>query len=252
MGKSASVKLAPPSAILVVDIGGTKVKLLASGEAGPRKFASGKRLKPAAMVARVRRLAEDWDFHAVSIGFPGMVGEHGPRAEPPNLGPGWVGFDFAAAFERPVRILNDAAMQALGSYEGGRMLFIGLGTSLGSTLIAGNVLVPLELGHLYWGDKKLGDLAGGAGLKRLGKKAWRRFIHDLLVNLRGAFTADYVVVGGGNARKLNDLPDGIRKGHNNAAFRGGVRLWQLDDVQTQTTDGQHLTHPAMMGEWKLI
>jgi polyphosphate glucokinase len=243
----------PPESILVIDIGGSKVKMLVSGHHEPRKFASGKRLKPGPMVEKVRRLTTDWQYQSVSIGFPGIVGEHGPSAEPGNLGPGWVGFDFAAAFECPVRIINDAAMQALGSYEGGRMLFLGLGTGLGSALIAEHVVVPLELGRLFvLGDKPLGELIGNAGLKRVGKKDWREKVNAVITNLMGAFNADYVVVGGGNARKCNSLPEGARKGHNLAAFRGGIRLWHIDDVKTQTANVHHLAGPAMVGEWKLI
>ncbi|MCI0640253.1 MAG: hypothetical protein L0Y70_14365, partial [Gemmataceae bacterium] len=187
-----------PESILVVDIGGTKVKILASGHTDPIKLPSGKRLKPGHMVEAIREVAEPWKFDAVSIGFPGLVGEHGPRAEPPNLGGGWVGFDFAAAFGRPVRIINDAAMQALGCYEGGRMLFLSLGTRLGSTLVAGNVLVPLELGRLACANgKPFHDIAGASGLKTLGKKEWRRLVRKMIASLQDAFTADYVAVGGG-------------------------------------------------------
>ncbi|MCI0381294.1 MAG: ROK family protein [Gemmataceae bacterium] len=245
--------MASPESILVVDIGGSKIKILASGHTEPVKLPSGKKLKPGAMVEAIRELAKPWNFDAVSIGFPGLVGEHGPRAEPPNLGAGWVGFDFAAAFERPVRIINDAALQALGSYEGGRMLFLSLGTGLGSTLVAGNVLVPLELGHLTCADgQPLHNIAGADGLKTLGKKEWRRLVRKMITNLMDAFSADYVTVGGGNARKASPLPSGARLGHNLAAFRGGIRLWHIDQVRTQTTDGTHLSTPATMGEWKLI
>lgn len=243
----------PPDNILVVDIGGSKVKLLASGHHEPRKFTSGKRLTPGPMVERVRELASDWRFQAVSIGFPGVVGQHGPSAEPGNLGSGWVGFDFAAAFECPVRIINDAAMQALGSYEGGRMLFLGLGTGLGSTLIADHVVVPLELGRLAAADGiSLGELVGDPGLKRLGKKAWRQAVNEMVKHLLTAFNADYVVVGGGNSRKCDVLPESARKGNNLAAFRGGIRLWHIDDVKTQTTDGHQFAAPSMIGGWKLI
>jgi polyphosphate glucokinase len=173
----------------------------------------------------------------------------GERAQPSAQ----VLVGFAAAFERPIRIVNDAAMQALGCYEGGRMLFLSLGTALGSTLIAGNVLVPMELGNLHHeSGQKLGEAAGAQSLKRLGKTAWRRLVVKAVSNLQGAFAADYVFVGGGNARKLNSLPKGVRKGNNLAAFSGGVRLWQMQDVQTQTIDGKHLTQPAVIGEWKLI
>ena len=244
---------APPTSNQVIDIGGTSVKIMADGHTRHRKFPSGKDLKPDVMVKTVRKLADKWKYEAVSIGFPGIVGPHGPRSEPGNLGSGWVGFDYAAAFEKPVRILNDAAMQALGSYEGGRMLFIGLGTSLGSTLIAGGVLVPLELGTILVGDGiRLADIAGAAGLERLGKKQWRRLLREHLAHLIDAFTADYMVIGGGNARKLKEPPSGARLGHNRAAYRGGIRLWNIEDIPTHTSDGGMLSTPAVLGDWKLI
>jgi polyphosphate glucokinase len=204
-----------PASILAIDIGGSKVKVLAAGQTEPRKIRSGKKLTPAGMVEAVRELAEGWDYEAVSIGYPGMVGEHGPRSEPGNLGPGWVGFDFAAAFGLPVRIINDAAMQALGSYEGGRMLFLGLGTGLGSTLIADHVIIPLELGQLLYKDgEMLGDLLGTQSLKRLGQKSWCRVVEEVVPMLMSALLVDYVVLGGGNGKKLKQLPAGVRLGNN--------------------------------------
>jgi hypothetical protein len=162
----------PPKQVLVIDIGGTKLKVLATGQTEPRKVASGKRMTPARMIEAVKALTEDWEYQAVSIGFPGLVGDHGPRSEPGNLGSGWVGFDYAAAFGMPVRISNDAAMQAMGSYEGGRMLFLGLGTGLGSALIAQNAIVTLELGRLLFSEgTTLGELLGRRGFQRMGKKA---------------------------------------------------------------------------------
>src|SRR5262245_34616634 len=170
-----SAPQAAPTTLLVIDIGGTNVKLLATGQTEPRKFLSGPKLTPAAMVAKVQDLSQDWSYEALSIGYPGLVGNHGPQAEPGNLGSGWVGFDFAAAFGRPVRMLNDAALQALGSYEGGRMLFLGLGTGLGAALIADRVIVPLELGQLrYTKSLSLWDTLGRQGLKSLGERAWKR------------------------------------------------------------------------------
>ena len=167
----------PPASVLVVDIGGTNLKVLATGQTEPRKTPSGPALTPQMMVELVRDLAKDWTYDAVSIGYPGQVGDHGPRQEPGNLGAGWVGFNYAAAFERPVRIINDAAMQALGSYDGGRMLFLGFGTGLGSALIAENVIVPLELGNIPEpGGSNLGDILGRRGMKRLGKRRWRRAV----------------------------------------------------------------------------
>jgi polyphosphate glucokinase len=214
------------SQVLTVDIGGTSIKILASGQTEPRKRRSGKSLSPPKMVEIVQELAEGWDYEAISIGYPGLVGTLGPSSEPGNLGNGWVGFDFASAFGLPVRIMNDAAMQALGSYEGGRMLFLGLGTGLGSAMITEEFILTLELGQLpYKRGETLGEALGRQGLKRLGKTAWRRVVADVAPALMKAFLADSVVIGGGNAKKLRELPAGIRLGHNLTAFRGGYRLW---------------------------
>ena len=243
----------PPRSILAVDVGGTRVKVLATGQHEPRRKRSGPALTPQEMVATARELAADWDYEAVSVGYPGQVGDNGPRSEPGNLGPGWVGFNFAAAFERPVRMLNDAAMQALGSYEGGRMLFLGLGTGLGSTLIAENVIVPLELGRVPDRDgRPLGEVLGRPGLKRLGKRKWRRAVARAVPPLMAALLADYVVVGGGNAKLLKDPPPGVRLSNNLTAFRGGFRLWHVDDVRTLSdVEGEPPT-PAPTAEWRLI
>src|SRR5262245_21833890 len=223
-----------PKSILAVDVGGRGLKVLATGQSEPRRRASGPHLTPQDMVAAVQELAEDWPYEAVSIGYPGQVGDHGPRSEPGNLGDGWVGFDFPAAFGKPVRIVNDAAMQALGSYDGARMLFLGLGTGLGSTLIAEHVIVPLELGRLPYpgGHATLGDVLGRRGLKRLGKKKWRRAIDQVDPDLMAALLADYVVLGGGNAKRVKHVPGGARLSNNLTAFRGGFRLWHVEDVQT--------------------
>ena len=242
-----------PAKILAIDVGGTKVKVLTSGETEPRKLPSGKRLTPARMVEAVREAAGDWDYEAVSIGYPGLVGDHGPRSEPGNLGSGWVGFDFAAAFGRPVRIINDAAMQALGSYDGGRMLFLGLGTGLGSALIAEKVIVPLELGRLAYKDgQRLGDVLGRQGMERLGKSAWRQAAQEAITALMGAFVADYVVLGGGNAKQVKELPPNTRLGHNLTAFRGGFRLWNLEDFPTLSADGSPPAASSEPAEWRLI
>ena len=183
--------MAPPSTILVIDIGGSMVKILVTGETEPRLRRSGKSLTPTQLVAVVHALAEGWTYEAISIGYPGEVGARGPRSEPGNLGPGWVGFNFAAAFGCPVRIINDAAMQALGNYEGGRMLFLGLGTGLGSALIADRVIVPLELAQLPFLDgTPLDHVLGKRGLQRLGKKAWRQAVDALVPRLMEAFLAD--------------------------------------------------------------
>jgi polyphosphate glucokinase len=219
------------SQVLTVDIGGSNIKVLASGQTEPRKRRSGRSLTPPKMVEAVQELAEGWDYEAISIGYPGLVGTLGPSSEPGNLGGGWVGFDFGAAFGLPVRIMNDAAMQALGSYEGGRMLFLGLGTGLGSAMITEEFILTLELGQIpYKRRETLGDALGRQGLKRLGKAAWRRAIMDVAPALMKAFLADSVVIGGGNAKKLRELPAGIRLGHNLTAFRGGYRMWNTGTV----------------------
>jgi polyphosphate glucokinase len=234
-----------PTSILVIDIGGTKVKVLATGQTEPRKAPSGKEFTPSRLVETARELAQDWEYEGISIGYPGMVGAQGPRSEPGNLGPGWVGFDFAAAFGKPVKMVNDAAMQALGSYEGGRMLFLGLGTGLGSALIAGNVIVPLEVGRLlYDGERTLSEVLGRRGLERLGKSEWRQAVTRTVTALMGAFVADYVVIGGGNAKQVKELPPGARLGHNLTAFRGGTRLWSLEDVWVLAASGGESSHPT--------
>jgi polyphosphate glucokinase len=217
--------------VLVIDIGGSHVKLLASGIAveDARSFDSGKDLTPDELVARTKALVSDWDYDVVSIGYPGRVGPDGPSAEPGNLSDGWVGFDYPKAFDRPVRIANDAAMQALGGYEGGRMLFLGLGTGLGSALVANHVIVPLELGSLRLrGDEDLFNRLGKRGLERNGEKAWAEAVIDTAQHLRDAFLADYVVLGGGNAERIGELPKHIRCGSNDDAFNGGFRLWEED------------------------
>jgi polyphosphate glucokinase len=204
-------------------------------------------------VESIAGLAEGWEYDAVSIGYPGLVGDSGPRSEPGNLGFGWVGFDYAAAFGRPVKLVNDAAMQALGSYEGGRMLFLGLGTGLGSALIAEKVLVPLELGDIpYRKGRTLADVVGRRGMDLLGRRAWRRIVGQLVPALQRAFSADYVVIGGGNAKRLLELPHGARRGHNLTAFRGGFRLWGVEDVPVQAPDGKENHDPAPPQEWRLI
>jgi polyphosphate glucokinase len=242
-----------PTKILVVDIGGTKIKVLASGQTEPRKAGSGKRLTPAKMVEVVKELTSDWVYDGVSIGYPGMVGGHGPRSEPGNLGAGWVGFNFAAAFDRPVRVINDAAMQALGSYEGGRMLFLGLGTGLGSALIAENDIIPLELGQLQHKDGgNLGEVLGKKGLERLGKEAWTQAVAAAVAALTIAFMADYVVLGGGNAKKMKGLVPGIRLGHNLTAFRGGRRLWNIEHVPTLSTEGNVMASSPPPASWRVL
>jgi predicted NBD/HSP70 family sugar kinase len=242
-----------PTRILVIDIGGTKIKILASGQVEPRKVSSGRRLTPFRMVEHVKKLAGDWEYEAISLGYPGLVGNHGPRSEPGNLGPGWVGFDFAAAFGCPVRIINDAAMQALGSYEGSRMLFLGLGTGLGSTLIAENTIIPLELGEIpYKGSEKLGVVLGKKGLRRLGREAWVEAVREVVTALGAAFVADYIVLGGGNAKKLKNLLPGVRLGHNLTAFRGGLRLWNIEYASTLSAEGHQPPVYQPPTDWRMV
>jgi polyphosphate glucokinase len=212
--------------IMVVDVGGTHVKVLASGRRTPIKIRSGPGLTAAKMVRDVRAATKGWKYDAVTIGYPGPVLHGKPLANPHNLGGGWVGFKFAKAFHCPVRIINDAAMQALGSYKGGRMLFLGLGTGLGSAMVIDGVLEPMELAHLpYKKGRTYEEYVGKSGLKRLGKKKWRRAVVDVLTRLKAAFQLDDLVVGGGNAKLLGTLPPGIRIGRNANAFTGGYRLW---------------------------
>jgi polyphosphate glucokinase len=212
--------------VLVIDIGGTNLKVQATGQPEPRKAPSGDRLTPAQMVCKVRELAAGWAYGAVSLGYPGLVGPDGPADEPGNLGEGWVGFDFAKAFGCPVKVINDAAMQALGSYAGGRMLFLGLGTGLGSTLVSANVLVPLELGCLPFRGVTFADWLGKDGLKRHGKAAWLAAVTEAVRILKQAVAADHVVLGGGNAAEVDPLPEGVVRGGNENAFEGGFRLWE--------------------------
>src|SRR5436190_4031385 len=208
--------------ILVIDVGGTHVKVLASGHRGPREIPSGPSLTASGMVAAVKRLTADWRYDVVSIGFPGVVVHGRPVAEPHNLGGGWVGFDFARAFGCPVKIVNDAAMQALGSYRGGRMLFLGLGTGLGSALIVDGILEPMELAHLpYKKGRTYEEYVGTASLERCGKKKWRRHVLDVTKRFKAALEADYVVLGGGNAKVVGKLPGGVLLGNNTHAFIGG-------------------------------
>ena len=213
--------------VLVIDVGGTNVKLLATGKRAPRKVPSGPAMTAPAMVEAVQQLAADWSYDVIALGYPGAVLRGRPAADPKNLGEGWVAFDFEKAFGCPVKVVNDAAMQALGSYEGGRMLFLGLGTGLGSALITDGVLVPMELAHLrYKKGRTYEDYVGLRGLKRYGKKKWRQYVEDVVSALRDALQADYVVLGGGNAVKLNRLPERVRLGNNAHAFLGGFRLWE--------------------------
>src|ERR1051326_1564936 len=213
--------------ILVIDVGGTHVKVLATGQSEERKLPSGPMMTANKMVRDVKRVTKDWEYGGISIGYPGPVIHGHPLREPHNLGGGWVGFDFARAFQCPVKIVNDAAMQALGSYEGGRMLFLGLGTGLGSAMIVDGILEPMELAHLpYKKGRTYEDYLGIRGLKRLGKMKWRHHVADVVKRLKDALEVEYVVIGGGNARLIEKLPPGAVLGDNQNAFTGGFRLWQ--------------------------
>jgi polyphosphate glucokinase len=215
--------------VLVIDVGGNHVKILATGQKQSREFPSGPTLTAKQMVAGVKKLARDWKYDAVSIGYPGLVIRNRPLAEPHNLGRGWMGCDFKAALKRPVKVVNDAAMQALGSYRRGKMLFLGLGTGLGSTLIADGIVEPMELGHLPYKKGTYEDYVGMRGLQKRGKKKWRRNVADVVTRLVTALEPDDVVIGGGNVKKLKQLPKGCRMGDNANAFRGGFRLWEKVD-----------------------
>ncbi len=216
------------SAVLVVDVGGNHIKVLASGEQESRRADSGPNMTSAQMVETAKKLADDWTWDRVSVGIPSPV--HGGRvvAEPANLGKGWVDFDYESAFGKPTKVVNDAAMQALGSYEGGKMLFIGLGTGLGSAFVANGFVQPMELGHLPYKKATFEDYAGRAALDRRGKERWLSDVADIVAKLTAALEPDYVVLGGGNAKKLDELPPNARLGANSDAFTGGFRLWDPD------------------------
>jgi polyphosphate glucokinase len=213
--------------VLAIDIGGSHVKLRVSNVREAREFISGPALTAAQMVASVRRLTKDWTFDAVSIGYPGPVLHGKVVAEPHNLGRGWVGFNFHKAFRRPTLVMNDAAMQAIGSYEGGRMLFLGLGTGLGTAMIVNGIVEPMELAHLPFKDgRTYEDYVGEAGRRRLGARKWRKAVKEVIGQLAAALEADYIVIGGGNARRLKKLPKNVHLGNNTYAFRGGFRAWR--------------------------
>ena len=212
--------------ILVIDIGGTNVKFMASGHDAPRKFPSGRELTPERMAEGVKAAAAGLDYEAVSIGFPGPILCGQPMTEPANLGPGWMGFDFAAAFGKPVKVMNDAAMQALGSYQGGKMLVLGLGTGVGATVIHDGEIEPLEIGRFRYKKWTLEYYLGNAGRKRQGRKKWQRQVEEAVGKLVAALKPDDVVLGGGNSKKLHPLPTGTRLGANAFAFIGGFRMWE--------------------------
>jgi polyphosphate glucokinase len=218
---------ASPRHILVIDVGGTHIKFRIDARGEIREFCSGPGMTPARMVRKVRQLAAGLGFDAVSIGYPGLVFRGRIAAEPHNLGSGWVGYNWRRAFGKPVRVINDAAMQAIGSYTGGRMLFLGLGTGLGATLIIDGNVEPTEIAHMHYRHgRTFEDYLGEAGRERRGNRKWRRSVRDVVKSLAAAFEPDYVVLGGGNAARLKKLPPGARRGDNRNAFIGGVRLWR--------------------------
>jgi len=233
--------------VLVVDVGGTHVKILATGQKQSREFPSGSTLTAKQMVAGVKKLAGGWKYNAVSIGYPGPVINNRPLTDPWNLGRGWAGFDFEAAFKRPVKVVNDAAMQALGSYKGGKMLFLGLGTGLGSAMIVDGIVEPMELGHLPYKRGTFEDYLGVRGYDRLGKKKWRQHVADVVARLIAALEPEDVVLGGGNVKKLKGLPPGCRAGNNANAFVGGFRLWEGSQASRSSQPPE--AHEATQGAY---
>lgn len=212
--------------VLVLDVGGTNLKLLLSGEKVPTKVPSGPHFTPRALVAAVRKVMAGKDYEAVTIGVPAVVVNGKIASEPPNLGRGWTKFDFQKALGKPVKVINDAAIQALGSYEGGTMLFLGLGTGLGTSVVSGGKVMPMELGHLPYRKGEYEDYIGLRGYERFGKKKWREHVAAIAALLKAAMVADYVVLGGGQAKLLKEMPEGCRRGDNFNAFKGGQRLWE--------------------------
>jgi hypothetical protein len=213
--------------ILVVDIGGTHVKLMIS-HSDRRKFDSGPKLPPKEMVSQIRQTAEGWKYDAISIGFPAVVRNGRIQTEPKNLAPGWIHWDFKKSLGKPTRVVNDAAMQALGSYRSGRTLFLGLGTGLGSALVWHKNLMPLELNDLPYEGGRIEEYLGKAGLERLGEKEWKRHVLFCAKRLRLSFVADHLVLGGGNAKQFARLPEGIEPGDNRNVYLGGIRMWETD------------------------
>ncbi len=238
--------------VLVIDIGGTHIKIASTDHLVPIKIVSGPSMTAKQMVADVLGATADWQYDAISIGYPGPVVHDRPLAEPHNLASGWVGFPYQAAFSKPIRFINDAAMQALGGYTGGKMLFLGIGTGLGSALIADNVVIPLELAHLpYKKGRTYEEFIGLAGLERRGRKEWRTSVLDVVARFRAAFVADYIVLGGGNAKLMRKLPEGVLLGANSNAIAGGIALWRRPASSTplaasikQTVDTQQQSHAS--------
>lgn len=224
--------------VLAVDVGGSHVKLLLSGEGEPRRFDSGARMTASEMIDGVRSEADGWSWDVVSVGIPTPVRGDKVIAEPINLGDGWVGFDYEAGFGKPTNVVNDAVMQAVGSYEGGRMLFLGLGTGLGSALIVDGILEPLELGHLPYRKRTFEDYVGDRGRKRRGKRKWTATVFEVVEQFSAALEPDYVVLGGGGVDRLDEVPSNCRRGKNENAFLGGFRLWQPEWAQAYAGDGE--------------
>src|SRR6516225_11436744 len=227
--------------VLAIDVGGTHIKILATGEKTPLKFVSGPKMTAKQMVRGVKKLAAGWNYDAVSIGYPGPVLHGRILHEPHNLGPGWVGFDFKEAFGCPVKVTNDAAMQALGSYKCGSMLFLGLGTGLGSAMVVDGLLESMELGHLPYRKATYEDYVGIRGLKRYGKKKWRQYVADVVERLAAALEPNDIVLGGGNVKHLQELPNGCREGDNANAFVSGFRLWMKKDLREEGHRAGHKT-----------
>lgn len=237
--------------VLVVDVGGTNVKILATGQKESRRFPSGPAMTPKQMVAGVKKLAEGWKYDVISVGYPGRILKGRIAAEPHNLAPGWIGFDFEAAFGCPVKLINDAAMQALGSYRSGTMLFLGFGTGLGSALVVNGTVVPMELGHLSYKKATYEDYVGARGLERLGKKKWRKHVEFGVDRMIDVLNCDDVVLGGGNVKRLKELPPGCRAGDNANAFLGGFRLWENAGVQPPLTrKGPHRSPAEEKKTWR--
>jgi polyphosphate glucokinase len=212
--------------VLVIDIGGSSVKLWHTGHQEHRKFESGKGLTPDEMVKQTIEEVSDWTYEAIALGLPCRISNGRPVEDPINLGPGWVSYQFSSAFGQPVRIMNDACLQALGSYDGGRMLFLGLGTAVGSALVADRLVLSLDMGRVRFGEERVWEILGDQGFEERGVKKWQRALEEIVPSLKHAVMADYVVIGGGNVKELSELPDGVRRGHNRSVVDGGRRLWE--------------------------
>ena len=228
--------------VLVIDIGGSSVKLWHTGHEEHRKFESGKALTPDSMVKETLKTVEDWKYEAVALGLPSRVSSGRAVEDPPNLGPGWVSYHFSSALGKPVRLMNDACLQALGSYDGGRMLFLGLGTAVGSALVAERLVLSLDMGRMRWGDERVWEILGDGGFEELGAKKWQKAVTEIVPSIKHIVMADYVVLGGGNVKEIAELPDGFRRGHNRSVVEGGRKLWEeLPDPAEKPT-----------GEWLIL